>query len=106
MLKTQQVVHRCGTRCGDIELAVYLTDAAGPINLVLDMRIAHESWMSSSSPVLNGNLPYPAPTDIDKKLNKAAVDKIRDYRADYNNRPSNSVSFMPGVANLLHSEIG
>jgi hypothetical protein len=78
VLKTQQVARSRGMRCGDIELAVYLADAAGPINLVLDMCIAHERWMRSSSPVLHGNLPYPAPTDIDKPLNEAAADKIRD----------------------------
>ena len=32
--------HNRGQRCG--ELAVYLADAAGPINLVMDLRIAHE----------------------------------------------------------------
>ena len=38
-------------------------------------------------------------TDADKPLNEADADKkIRDNRADYNNRPSNSISFMPAVA--------
>ena len=40
-------------------------------------------------------------------LNEAAADKIRDYRADYNNRPSNAISFMPAVASTsgrLHCE--
>jgi hypothetical protein len=31
-----------GQRCGDIELAAFLADAAGPVNLVMDLRIAHE----------------------------------------------------------------
>jgi hypothetical protein len=31
-----------GQRCGDIELADFLADAAGPINLVMDLRITHE----------------------------------------------------------------
>ena len=42
--------------CGDIELAAYLTDAAGPVPLVLDLRIAHKRWGSSSDPLLNGHL--------------------------------------------------
>ena len=50
---------------------------------------------------LNGHLHYPAPADIDKPLNEAAADKIRDYRADYNNRPSYSISFMPAVPSVL-----
>ncbi len=33
-----------------------------------------------------------------KSLNKAAKDKIRKYRADYNNNPPNAVAFMPAVA--------
>jgi hypothetical protein len=58
----------------------------------------HERFGSSSDPFLNGQLFYPAPVDIDKMLNEAAANKIRDYRADYNNPTSNSISFMPAVA--------
>ena len=36
--------------------------------------------------------------DIDNPLNETAADKVRDYRADYNNCPSNSISFVPAVA--------
>ena len=39
--------------------------------------------------------------------NAAAADKIRDYRSDYNNRNSNSISFMSAVASTsgrLHCE--
>ncbi len=64
---------------------------------------------SSSGPSLNGHLHYP--NDIDRSLNEAAADKIRKYRADYNNNPPNSisraVSFMPTIASVsgrLHSE--
>jgi hypothetical protein len=60
---------------------------------------------SSSDPSLNGNLHYP--NDIDRSLNEAAADKIRKYRADYNNNPPNTVSFMPDIASTsgrLHSE--
>jgi hypothetical protein len=41
-VKTQQVAKSRGQRCGDIELAGYLANAAGPVPLVLDLRIAHE----------------------------------------------------------------
>ena len=40
-------------------------------------------------------------------LKDAAADKIRKYRADYNNRPPSAVSFMPDIASTsgrLHSE--
>ena len=47
------------------------------------------------------------PADLDRPLNEAAADRIRVYRADYNNRPSNAISFMPAVAitsDRLHCE--
>ena len=75
--------------------------------LVLDLRIAHDRFGSSSDPNLNGKLHYPNPNDIDRSLNEAATDKIRKYRADYNNNPPNAVSFMPAIAGTsgrLHSE--
>ena len=71
---------------------------------MLDLRIAHERWGSSSDPTLNVNLHYP--NDIDRSRNETAVDKIRKYLTDYNNRPSSSISFMPAVASTsvrLHS---
>ncbi len=74
-----------GQHCGDIELAGYLANAAGPVPLVLDLRIAHDCFGSSSDPSFNGNLHYP--NNIDRSLNEAADDKIRKYRADYNNSP-------------------
>ncbi len=42
--KTQQVIRIRGQHChsGDIELVGYLTNQAGPVPLVLDLRIAHE----------------------------------------------------------------
>ena len=104
-VKTQQVVKSRGQHCGDIELAGYLANAAGPVPLVLDLRIAHDRFGSSSDPTLNGRLHYP--NDIDKSLNEAANDKIRKYRADYNNNPPNAVAFMPAIAGTtgrLHSE--
>ena len=63
--------------------------------LVLDLRIDHESFGSSSDPNLNGKLHYP--NDIDRSLNEAATDKIRKYRADYNNNPPDAISFMPTI---------
>ena len=104
-MTTQQVSKSRGQRCGDIELAAYLANAAGPVPLVLDLRIAHERVGSSSDPSINGNLRYP--NDLDRPLNEAAADEIRLYRADYNNRPSNTISFMPAIASVsgrLHSE--
>ena len=89
----------------DIELAGYLANAAGPVPLVLDLRIAHDRFDSSSDPTLNGRLHYP--NDIDKSLNEADNDKIRKYRADYNNNPPTAVAFMPTIAGTtgrLHSE--
>jgi len=88
-VKTQQ----SGSGVRGAQRAAFLADAAGPDNLVQDMCIAHERWGSSSNPLLNGHVHYPLPADIDKPLNEAAADKIRDYRAHYNNRPSNSISF-------------
>ena len=94
-----------GQHCGDIEIAGYLANAAGPVPLVLDLRLAHEHWGSSADPNLNGNLHYP--NDEDRSLNEAAAHKIRKYRADYNNRPPNAISFMPAIVSTsgrLHSE--
>ena len=84
----------------------HLANAAGPVPLVLDLRIVHERWGSSSNPSLNGQLHYPA--EIDRPLNEAAADKMLQYQADYNNRPSHAISFMPAVAvtsGRLHCEL-
>jgi hypothetical protein len=85
-----------GQQCGQIELAGYLANAAGPVPVVLDLRIAHDRFGNSSDPNLNGLLNYP--NDIDRSLNEAAADKIRKCRADYNNSPPNAISLMPAVA--------
>ncbi len=71
--------------------------------LVLDFRIAQDRY--GIDPSLNGHLRYP--NDIDRSLHEAAADKIRKYRADYNNNPPNTVSFMPAITSTsgrLHSE--
>ena len=89
-----------GQRCGDIELACYLVNAAGPVSLTLDLRIAHERWGSSSDPSINGTLHYP--NDIDGSLNEDVTDKIRKYHTDYNNNPPTSISFMSPIASTAH----
>jgi hypothetical protein len=104
-VKTQQVVKISGQHCGDIELAGYLANETDPVPLVLDLRIAHDRVASSADPTLNGHLKYP--NNLDQSLNDAAADKIRKYRADYNNRPPSAVSFMtaiPSTSGRLHSE--
>ena len=79
------------TRCGVRTLQTrYLQNAVGTVPLVLDLRIAHERWGSSTDPTLNGHLHYP--NDLDEPLNEAAADKIRKYRADYDNNPPNAIS--------------
>ncbi len=73
--------------------------------LVLDFRIAHDRVGSSVDPSLNGHLKYP--NDLDQSLNDTATDKIRKYRADYNNRTPSVVSFIPDIPSTsgrLHSE--
>jgi hypothetical protein len=94
-----------GQRCGNIELAGYLVNVAGPVPLVLDLHITHDRFGSRSDPGLNGHLHYPY--DLDRSLNETVVDKIRQYRAYYNNRPSNTISFIPVIvisSGCLHSE--
>jgi hypothetical protein len=104
-VRTQQVVKSRGQYCGDIELAGYLANEADPVPLVLDLRIAHDRMGSSGDPTLNGHLKYH--NNLDQSLNDAAAEKIRKYRADYNNRPPSAVSFMPAIASTSgrsHSE--
>ncbi len=105
-VKTQQVARSRGQRCGDIELTGYLVNAEGPESLVLDLRIAHDRFGSNSDPSINGHLHYP--NDLDGSLKEAAADKIRQYHTDYNNRPSNPISFIPFITSTsgsLHSEL-
>ena len=59
---------------------------------MLDLRISHERWGSRSNPSLDGHLHYP--TDIDRTLNEEDPDKVIQYRDDYNNRPSHTITFM------------
>jgi len=71
-----------GQHCGDIELAGYLANAAGPVPLVLDLRVAHDRVGSGADPALNGHLRYP--NNLDQSLHDTASTKVRKYRADYN----------------------
>jgi hypothetical protein len=99
------VVKSRGQHCGDIDLTGYLANEAGPVPLVLDLRIAHDRVDSSVDPTLNGHLKYP--NNLDQSLNDTSADKIRKYRPDYNNRPPSVVSFMsaiPSTSGRLHSE--
>ena len=94
-----------GQHCGDIEFVGYLANAAGPVPLVLDLRVAHDRVGSSTDPTLDGHLRYP--NNLDQSLNDAAADKIRIYRADYNNNPPRGLGFMRAIASTsgrLHSE--
>ena len=86
-------------------MAGNLANETCPVPLVVDLRIAHDRVGSSADPTLNGHLKYP--NNLDQSLNDAAAEKIRKYRADYNNRPPSAVSFMPAIASTsgrLHSE--
>jgi hypothetical protein len=64
--------------CGDIELPGYLVNGRSknttrnlpvPVSLVLNLRITHERWGSSSDPTLNGNLHYPNDIEAVTTLN-------------------------------------
>jgi hypothetical protein len=104
-VKTQHVLKSRGQHCGDIELGGYLSNAAGPVSFVLDLRVAHDRIGSSADPALNGHLRYP--NNLDQSLNDAAADKIRRYRTDYSNNSPRGVGFMPAIASTsgrLHSE--
>ena len=101
-VKTQQVTRSRGQRFVDIELAGYFANTTGPVPLVLDLRITHDRFGSSSDPSINGHLHYP------KDLDGSLKDKIRQYHTDYNNRPSNPISFMSTIVSTsgrLHSEL-
>ena len=65
----------------------------------------HDRFGSSYDTSINGHLHYH--NDIDRSLNESVTDKIRKYRADYNNNPPNVIAFMSDIASTsgrLHSE--
>jgi hypothetical protein len=75
------------------------------VPFVLDLRLVHDRFGSSSDPSLNGHLHYP--NDVDGPLNETDADKIRQYHSDYNDRHSNGISCMSSIASTsgrLHSE--
>ncbi len=80
----------------------------GPVPLVLDLHITHVRFGSSSDPSINGHLHYPHDLDtVDRPLNESVTEKIRQYRSDYNNRPSHDMVFMPDIDSMsgrLHCE--
>jgi hypothetical protein len=76
----------------------------GPVSLVLDFLITHDRFGSRSDPSINGHLHYP--NDLDRTLNEIAADKIRSYRVDYTNRPSNVISFMPSIPSTSVFQVG
>jgi hypothetical protein len=99
------VVKSRGQNCVDIELVGYLANAAGPVPLVLDLRVTHDRVGSSVDPALNGHLHYP--NNLDQSLNDTTADKLRKYHSDYNFNPPRGVGFIPANAStsdLLHSE--
>ena len=61
--QTRQVSKSRGQRCGDIELVGYLTNMTGPVPLVLDLHITHDTWGSNTDPSINGTLHYPIDVD-------------------------------------------
>ena len=67
--------------------------------MVIDIRITHERFDSSSDPSLNGHLNYP--NDIDRSLNETTADKIRKYQADYNNIITITLTISPLCRLLL-----
>ncbi len=89
----------------EIDQAGYLVNETGPVPLVLDLRIVHDRVGSITDPNLNGLSKYP--NNLDQSVNDASADKIRKYRADYNNRSPSVVSFIPVITSTsgrLHSE--
>jgi hypothetical protein len=104
-VKTQHVTKRRGRHCGNIELTAYLSNTVGPVPVVMDLLITHDRFGSNSDLTLNGHVHYP--NDIDRSLNETVTDKIRKYRADYNNNPPNATSFIPVIGSTsgsLHNE--
>ncbi len=69
------------------------------VSLVLDLRIPNDRVGSSTDPTLKGHLRYP--NNLDQSLNDSTADKIRIYRADYNNNPPSVVSFTPAIVSTI-----
>jgi hypothetical protein len=52
-MKIQHITNNRGRHCGDVELAAYFANVADPLSLMLDLRIAHDRFGSSSDLNLN-----------------------------------------------------
>ncbi len=74
--KTVHVTKTRGRHCGDIDLTVLFPSTKGPVSLMVDLRIAHDRYGSSSDPSLNGHFHYP--NDIDKLGDKSICDTINE----------------------------
>jgi hypothetical protein len=73
---------------------------------VLDLRIAHERLNDSGVLLTLVLMDTYITLDVDRSLNEAAADKIRN-RTDYNNIPPIAISFMsaiPSTSGRIHSE--
>ena len=73
------------------ELPVYLDNVEGPVSLVLDLRVVHDRFGSTSDPSINGHFVH-YPDDMDRTLNGSGSDQNLQYCDDYNNRPSHVIS--------------
>jgi hypothetical protein len=76
-------------RCRDIEFCL-TRECCGSCVFV---RITHEHIGSRSDPSITGHSVH-YPNDLDIPPNETNTDKIWGYRTDYDNRPSNTISFM------------
>ena len=90
-------------------ISVFLSDDVGPVSLVLDVSPTSVRGVALTLFLMTFCIERdPRPDDIDGPLNQDSFDMIRDYGVDYNNRPSNSISFIPAVPRTsggLHCEL-
>jgi hypothetical protein len=75
-VKTQEVVKIRGQDCGDVEMTGYLANTAGPVSLVLDLRISHDRVGSRTDPTLKGHLKYPNNLDQSHNNTETAASRI------------------------------
>ena len=99
-VKTQGITQSSGLKRGDLEIIIYLADAAGTSNLVIDVSVTHDRIGSSkSNPQLNGTLSHPNAPDA--LLNQAAQRKVQKYRNAYAN--NHTISFLPAITSTSTS---
>ena len=55
-----------------------------------------DRWGGNSNHSLNVYFHYP--TDLVRTLNDAVPDKVLQYRADFNNRPSHVITLIPDIS--------